>query len=194
MSPMLIYVLGPSGAGKDSVLEWLKAHLPPDAGVHFARRCITRVAHPGAEQHEPMTREAFAAARDAGSFGLCWSANGLDYGVRHAGVAGPTRHRLGVRDWLTCLPAASHSPFPRAGGVACHCVPGGVAGTPGGTRARERSRHPGATGARTTFERPAGTTVLEIHNNARLQDAGHQLELALGFLPGWSARAQKSLR
>ncbi|NBX21419.1 MAG: phosphonate metabolism protein/1,5-bisphosphokinase (PRPP-forming) PhnN [Betaproteobacteria bacterium] len=194
MSPVLIYVLGPSGAGKDSVLEWLKAHLPPNAGAHFARRCITRAAHPGAEQHEPMTRETFAAARDAGSFGLCWSANGLDYGVRHAELQGPPG-----TGWVFVTGSRAYLPqaialFP--GLVVLH-----VTASPEVllerlvARGRESASDIRARLERAPpLERPAGTTVLEIHNNARLQDAGHQLELALGFLPGWPVRAQKSLR
>ncbi|MDH4450883.1 MAG: phosphonate metabolism protein/1,5-bisphosphokinase (PRPP-forming) PhnN [Rhodoferax sp.] len=187
MSPVLIYTLGPSGAGKDSVLEWLKSRLPPGAAVHFARRCITRAAHPGAEQHEPLSPAVFATERAANAFGLCWSANGLDYGVRHAELQGPPGTQwvfvTGSRAYLS--QAIARVP----GLVVLH-----VTAAPEVllqrlvARGRESAVSIQARLERTPpLERPPGTTVLEIHNNGSLQDAGRQLELALGFLPGWAA-------
>ena len=43
----LVYVAGPSGAGKDSVIEFARQHLPPGAKVRFAQRTITRPADTG---------------------------------------------------------------------------------------------------------------------------------------------------
>ncbi|HZF78117.1 MAG TPA: phosphonate metabolism protein/1,5-bisphosphokinase (PRPP-forming) PhnN, partial [Acetobacteraceae bacterium] len=47
----------------------------------FARRCITRPAEAGGEDHQAMAREAFEAARAAGAFTLWWEAHGLLYGI-----------------------------------------------------------------------------------------------------------------
>ena len=54
MNARLIYVMGPSGAGKDSVLGWLREHLPAEMPVHWARRTITRPASAGGEAHEAI--------------------------------------------------------------------------------------------------------------------------------------------
>ncbi|WP_110630906.1 ribose 1,5-bisphosphokinase [Salinicola salarius] len=73
----LIYVMGASGVGKDSLLREL-ARRRPDALV--AHRYITR-ASGGAENCIELSREAFHWRREQGLFCLSWSAHGLDYGV-----------------------------------------------------------------------------------------------------------------
>lgn len=82
MNTRLIYVMGPSGAGKDSVLGWLRAHLPADMPVHWARRTITRPASAGGEGHEAIDTAGFVEQQSQGQFALAWQANGLHYGVR----------------------------------------------------------------------------------------------------------------
>ncbi len=78
----LIYVVGPSGAGKDTVLRWLATHQPPAGGVQVARRTVTRPAGDASELHEPVTPVQFAQLLRAGAFALHWAANGLRYGIR----------------------------------------------------------------------------------------------------------------
>ncbi len=75
----LIYVVGPSGAGKDSVLNAARARAPH--GVWFAHRYITRPAGDASENHVALTPAEFAARRAAGGFALAWEANGLSYGI-----------------------------------------------------------------------------------------------------------------
>jgi ribose 1,5-bisphosphokinase len=74
---MLVLVVGPSGAGKDSLLKAARDVFRDDARVAFARRVITRPPDPDGEDHEPIA-EADFAARD---FVLSWSAHGLHYGI-----------------------------------------------------------------------------------------------------------------
>jgi len=80
----LIYAMGPSGAGKDSLLEWLMAHLPPPAPVHLARRTITRPVLAQGEQHEAVDLPTFQRLHRAGAFGFSWQANDMHYGVRRS--------------------------------------------------------------------------------------------------------------
>lgn len=89
MSARLVYVVGPSGSGKDSLLGWLAQQLGPDSGVAFAQRTITRAVQAGGEQHESIDTAGFIQLREAGAFGMAWEANGLCYGVR--GSALPPR-------------------------------------------------------------------------------------------------------
>jgi ribose 1,5-bisphosphokinase len=79
----LVYVMGPSGAGKDSLLAWLRDRLAPQAPVHLARRTITRPVHPGDEQHHSVSAHAFECLCEAQAFAFDWHANGLRYGVHH---------------------------------------------------------------------------------------------------------------
>ncbi|GAA4338186.1 phosphonate metabolism protein/1,5-bisphosphokinase (PRPP-forming) PhnN [Variovorax defluvii] len=83
MTGRLVYVMGPSGAGKDSLIAWLREHLPPHLPLHLARRTITRPARHGDEQHHSVSEQAFALLQEAQAFALDWQANGLRYGVRH---------------------------------------------------------------------------------------------------------------
>ena len=76
----LIVVVGPSGAGKDSLLRAWRA--APDAPA-FAQRVITRApdAH---EAHEAVTPGDFSGMRARGLLATWWQAHGLDYGVRRS--------------------------------------------------------------------------------------------------------------
>ena len=74
---MLVLVVGPSGAGKDTLLNAARRALAGDARFRFVRRVITRPADPDGEDHEPVTEAEFMA-RD---FALSWQAHGLRYGI-----------------------------------------------------------------------------------------------------------------
>jgi phosphonate metabolism protein PhnN/1,5-bisphosphokinase (PRPP-forming) len=74
---MLVLVVGPSGAGKDTLLEAARQALADDPRFRFVRRVITRPADAGGEAHEAVTEVEFAR-RD---FALQWQAHGLRYGI-----------------------------------------------------------------------------------------------------------------
>jgi phosphonate metabolism protein PhnN/1,5-bisphosphokinase (PRPP-forming) len=78
---MLIAVVGPSGAGKDTLMAGARAALAQDSRFRFARRAITRPAEAGSEDHEALSDADFAARRAAGGFALSWDAHGLHYGI-----------------------------------------------------------------------------------------------------------------
>jgi ribose 1,5-bisphosphokinase len=105
MNLRLIYVMGPSGAGKDSVLGWLRANLPPGIQVHWAQRTITRPASAGGEAHEAIDAEGFEHLRSQGAFALAWQANGLHYGIRHTELA-----RLQQGHWVLVNGSRGHLP------------------------------------------------------------------------------------
>jgi len=91
MSNQLIYVMGPSGVGKDSLLNWLRGQvrrLPVPPALHFARRTITRPQDNSNEDHEAVTLDAFTQLQQAGAFALHWEAHGLHYGVRIEEILG----------------------------------------------------------------------------------------------------------
>jgi ribose 1,5-bisphosphokinase len=76
----LFFFVGPSGAGKDTLLQWVQQRIPSDAGIVFARRTITRQAH-SSEAHEPADITTFWQLAAAGHFAMIWQANGLCYGI-----------------------------------------------------------------------------------------------------------------
>ncbi len=79
-SARLVFLVGPSGSGKDSVIDAARARLAA-AGVKIARRVITRSAESKGEAAQGVTPEGFAAMLAAGEFAMHWHANGLDYGI-----------------------------------------------------------------------------------------------------------------
>jgi ribose 1,5-bisphosphokinase len=77
----LVLVVGPSGAGKDSLLREAARILASDRNIVFPRRVITRPGSDEAEAHDSMTVDEFLAAMESGSFALSWEAHGLHYGI-----------------------------------------------------------------------------------------------------------------
>ena len=72
-------VVGPSGAGKDTLLDHARATHKGDTAIVFARRIITR--EPMGEDHDTLTEAAFIKAQQSGAFLLAWQAHGLHYGI-----------------------------------------------------------------------------------------------------------------
>ena len=65
MRGTLILVIGPSGAGKDSIIAGAAERLRDDKRILFARRVITRPAHAGGENHLAVSAGEFAEWRGA---------------------------------------------------------------------------------------------------------------------------------
>lgn len=75
----LIYLMGPSGSGKDTLLRLLPGVLPPQARVRIAQRCITRPARDEASCY--LAAEVFDHRAARGGFALHWRSHGLAYGI-----------------------------------------------------------------------------------------------------------------
>jgi len=80
MQGRLIYLTGPSGAGKDSLLDAARAALA-ERGVRIARRVITRSAEAIGEAAHSVSAEQFERMEAEQAFALSWRANGLAYGI-----------------------------------------------------------------------------------------------------------------
>lgn len=81
MSGTFVAVVGPSGVGKDSLIDFARARLAASGQVSFVRRVVTRASDCGGEDHQSMSAAEFAAAEAAGAFALSWNAHGLGYGL-----------------------------------------------------------------------------------------------------------------
>ncbi|MDX1722965.1 MAG: phosphonate metabolism protein/1,5-bisphosphokinase (PRPP-forming) PhnN [Pseudomonas sp.] len=88
MNGRLIYLMGPSGSGKDSLLNAARARLA-ERGCVIARRVITRSAEAVGEDAIGVSPAEFEQQEAAGAFALSWRANGLAYGIARQ-----------VDDWL----------------------------------------------------------------------------------------------
>jgi ribose 1,5-bisphosphokinase len=80
MTGRLIYLMGPSGSGKDSLLNAARERLAA-RGCVIARRVITRSAEAVGEEAVGVSPAEFDQQEAAGAFALSWRANGLAYGI-----------------------------------------------------------------------------------------------------------------
>jgi len=77
----LAVVVGPSGAGKDTLMNLAAQHFAGRPDVHFVRRVITRDGDAGNEDHRSVSEADFDAMEQAGAFAVSWEAHGLKYGI-----------------------------------------------------------------------------------------------------------------
>jgi ribose 1,5-bisphosphokinase len=76
----LVFVVGPSGAGKDTLIRLAARELDSDPLVRVARRVITRASNDH-EDHGSVNQAQFETMSANGAFCLEWAAHGLRYGI-----------------------------------------------------------------------------------------------------------------
>jgi len=79
----LVLVVGPSGAGKDTLIGLARAGFAGNGNVVFPRRVVTREAS-AFEDNEQVSFEAFRRARSRGEFAAHWEAHGHGYALTRA--------------------------------------------------------------------------------------------------------------
>ncbi|QQN64948.1 phosphonate metabolism protein/1,5-bisphosphokinase (PRPP-forming) PhnN [Bradyrhizobium diazoefficiens] len=76
----LVLVVGPSGAGKDTLLRLAQTACVDDHDIVFPRRVVTR-ASSADEDNIAVSPDEFARARDHGDFAVHWDAHGHSYAL-----------------------------------------------------------------------------------------------------------------
>ncbi len=111
-SGIFVCLVGPSGAGKDTLLRLVGEKLAAEPGFSFPRRGVTRPpsAH---EDHAELSEDAYAQGVRDGRFALAWRAHGLGYAIGREVFAA-----LAAGDVVTCnvsrdAVAAARRNFPR---------------------------------------------------------------------------------
>jgi ribose 1,5-bisphosphokinase len=79
----LVLVVGPSGAGKDTLIGLARAACADDGNILFPRRVVTREAS-RFEDNEQVSGDAFHQARSKGEFAVHWEAHGHCYALPRA--------------------------------------------------------------------------------------------------------------
>ena len=166
----LCIVVGPSGAGKDSLIAGAAAALGDDPGFAFPKRDITRAADAGGEDHVEVSAGEFAERRDAGRYALAWNAHGLAYGI-------PVSIDAELAQGITVIVNVSRTVINAARARYRHLrvlhvtAPLPVLAERIAARGRERAADVEARLARAGIRTPQGADVVEICNNGLLGDA-----------------------
>lgn len=77
----LFYIIGASGVGKDSLMNYARQQINGASRVIFAHRYITRAAKEGNENHIYISPEEFRSRDADGLFALAWESHGQCYGI-----------------------------------------------------------------------------------------------------------------
>lgn len=175
----LLYIVGPSGAGKDALLDYARARIPEEANVRFARRWITRQAGAVGEDHSPVGQEEFERMVADGRFAMHWYANGNGYGIGREIVdwlcQGATVVVSGSREYL---PQALRD-YPDMKVISVTVSPKVLRG-----RLERRGRESAEEIERrleraTQFALPSGIAAVEIQNDLALDEAGEAMLAAI---------------
>lgn len=158
---MIVAVVGPSGAGKDTLIAHAK-HLRPD--LHLVRRVITRPSDAGGESFEGVALDEFAARKARGEFALDWQAHGLHYALPRTEFAGAgLRLFNGSR---AALPGALRL-FPNLK-VILVTAPEAVLAARLSARGRESAGDVNDRLARADFAMPPGIPYVTVQNEGQL--------------------------
>lgn len=76
----LYYIVGPSGSGKDAVVQYFRESFATDLQVIIAHRYITRISD-HTENSIALTQDEFDLRLEKKLFAMAWNANHLSYGV-----------------------------------------------------------------------------------------------------------------
>lgn len=171
----LIYLMGASGSGKDTLLRLLRAELRGDEPVLVAHRYITRDSG-ATEDALCLTEDEFGRRAALGCFALRWASHGLHYGIG-----------IEIDAWLSCGAAViingsrahleqAHSRYPALTAVEVTVDPGQLVRRLAG-RGRESAEQIAQRLARAmqAFPVPQQCRLLRVSNDAAPETAAAAL-------------------
>lgn len=167
MPGRIFAVVGPSGAGKDTLIEAARRARPD---LHIVRRVITRPAEAGGEPYEGVTEDEFLRRKEAGGFVLEWEAHGLRYGIPASVETAMSEGRDVIFNGSRAMLGAAWEVFP--GLTVIHVtasVP--VLAERLAQRGRETRDEIARRLTRAGYEIPCGIGVRVVENNGALGDA-----------------------
>lgn len=171
-----IAVVGPSGAGKDSVMGALARARP---GLGLARRVITRPGTAGGEDFDGVDAAEFARRSSAGAFVLEWQAHGLRYAIPRSETARMAAGQDLLANLSRRVLTQAAAAFGRAFLVLEITAPPEVLARRLAARGRETPADIAARLDRARDPLPPGLPVLRIDNGGTLDRAVAQALAAL---------------
>ncbi|MYE02199.1 MAG: phosphonate metabolism protein/1,5-bisphosphokinase (PRPP-forming) PhnN [Alphaproteobacteria bacterium] len=166
----LVLVVGPSGAGKDTLIRRAEAGLRSEARYRFPRRYVTRPAGDPHEDHIALTDEEFRARERAGQFSLVWRAHGLGYALPRTVDCLVADGRIVVANVSRTVVGQARSRFARIGVIQVTASRGTLALRLAG-RGRESGEESARRLARPAPALPDGPDVRTLVNEGPLEEA-----------------------
>ncbi|MFT0859433.1 phosphonate metabolism protein/1,5-bisphosphokinase (PRPP-forming) PhnN [Ancylobacter sp. G4_0304] len=177
---LLVFVVGPSGAGKDTLLSYARQRLAERGDIVFARRRITR-ASDHTEDHLSLDGDTFERGVAEGRFPLYWRANGLGYALGEDVAAGIANGNVVVANGSRAAVALARHLFARVKVVLVTAPPEVLA-----ARISARGREGGEAAAQRLAREPRIDIPpdLILINDGGVEQAGERLT---AFLRGLGA-------
>ncbi|MFJ4293168.1 phosphonate metabolism protein/1,5-bisphosphokinase (PRPP-forming) PhnN [Cupriavidus sp. NPDC089707] len=160
------FVVGPSGAGKDSLMEGARAAL--DDNYVFARRVITRPDGSVGEAHEGVSETEFARRQRSGEFLVTWDAHDLRYGLPQSLMSELERGRNVVANGSRAVIAELAGRLPRFV-VVLVTAPHEVLAQRIAARGRESGDQVARRVARTGAAVPSDVPCITVSNDSTLE-------------------------
>ncbi|WP_421849462.1 phosphonate metabolism protein/1,5-bisphosphokinase (PRPP-forming) PhnN [Oricola sp.] len=166
-----VAVVGPSGAGKDTLIDEARRVFEGRDDIMFVRRVITRDAMIGAEDHDTLTQAAFEQALAEGRFAVDWQAHGLRYGIPREALVHVQNGGVAIANCSRGALAVIQGRFPRVAVISVTARPDVLA-----DRLAARGRE-----SRADIERRLARTVpsFEVNADAVEIDNSDSLDLAV---------------
>ena len=170
----LFYVIGASGAGKDTLMNYARTKINGSEPVVFAHRYITRPPFTGNENHVYLSKEEFKTRIENELFALHWESHDQHYGIgieidswMHRGF------NIIVNGSRQYLPVAQQR-YPDLKVVLIDASPA-VIGERLASRGRESAEEIAKRIARTAEITADLTNCVKIINDGAVEDAGDEL-------------------
>ncbi|MBA5802242.1 phosphonate metabolism protein/1,5-bisphosphokinase (PRPP-forming) PhnN [Rhizobium changzhiense] len=183
---IMVVVVGPSGAGKDTLMNLAARRFKGRDNVHFVRRVITRHRDAGGEDHLSVSLEGFASMEQSGSFAVWWEAHGLKYGIPAEVSVALSRGHVVVANGSRSALHRFQAAFPRLKVINVTARPEVLAGR---LEARGRETHEDimARLARGPLTVRGEYDVTELDNSGSLEEAEQKM---IGILDGLLAKTR----
>ena len=167
MPGRIFAVVGPSGAGKDTLIAAARA---VRRDLHVVRRVITRAEDAAGEPFEGVTADDFALRAARGDFVLTWAAHGLHYGIPASVLDAVGEGRDVIFNGSRAMLTEAWEVFPNLTVILVTAPIQGLAERLA-ARGRETTGDIAARLARARYEVPPGIPLRVVENGGRLEDA-----------------------
>jgi ribose 1,5-bisphosphokinase len=175
-------VVGPSGAGKDTLIAAARDRLAGDPRIVFVRRVVTR-SEGGNEDHVAIDPAGFSVLHGQGAFVLSWGAHGLYYGIPRGALDAVLAGRVVVANLSRGVVTEARAVFPAVTIVSVTAPPAVLAARLAG-RGRESGAEIEGRLARPAGPSPSGPDVETVDNGGELAPAVDRFVAILDDLAG----------